>query len=119
MVTNVMVCGSRDFTNYNLMRQKLDKILVNINQPITIVSGGARGADKLAERYAKDKGYGLIVIPAEWDKHGKGAGYIRNKQMVDISNYVIAFWDGKSKGTKHSIDIAKKQNKPIRVIRYK
>ena len=58
-----------------------------------------------------------IFIP-QWDKYGKKAGYLRNVEMAENANALIAFWDGKSKGTKHMIDIATERNLPIRVIRY-
>lgn len=78
-----------------------------------IVSGGARGADSLAERYAQENDIQLTVFPAEWDKYGKSAGYRRNHQIIDYADVVLAFWDGQSKGTKHAIELAEKQNKPV------
>lgn len=124
-----MIIGSRTFTDYNLMKEKTDHMLsvVSKDMKITIVSGGADGADKLAERYAKEKGYRLLIFPADWSK-GKRAGYERNERMhkflKDVSDEhdakrgIIAFWDGKSRGTAHSFELANKYGNPIRVIRF-
>ncbi|MBQ6825554.1 MAG: DUF2493 domain-containing protein, partial [Clostridia bacterium] len=82
---------------------------------IIIVSGAARGADAIGERYAKENGFRIEKYPADWEKYGKSAGPIRNKQMAEISDYVICFWNEKSKGTKSMIDYAKKLNKPVKI----
>lgn len=116
-----LVVGSRNFSDYSLMKSKLDTFLKN-QSDVVIVSGGARGADTLAERYAKEKGYLFKIFPAEWDKFGRVAGYIRNEQMHSyISNAenrgCVAFWDGKSKGTQHNFKLAEKYNNPLRVVR--
>ena len=118
----VLVVGSRTFTDYELMKSKLDKLLVN-HSDIVVVSGGAKGADKLAEQYAKEKGYALKVFTAEWSKFGNSAGYKRNEDMHQyISQFtnrgVVAFWDNKSKGTAHSFELSKKYNNPLRVIKF-
>lgn len=94
--------------DYDFMRYSLD--LYSITE---IVSGGAQGADALAERYANDKDLLLTVINANWDKYGKSAGYKRNLEIVERSEIIIAFWDGVSKGTKHTIDIASNENKEV------
>jgi hypothetical protein len=112
---NIAVVGSRNFTNYDLLKQKLDSIINDRKfDNITIISGGASGADTLAEKYAKENNYGLIVKNAEWNKYGKSAGYKRNVEIVNLSNLVVAFWDGKSRGTNNTINIAK--GKGIEVI---
>jgi len=71
-----------------------------------IVSGGAKGVDESGEKWAKIVGNKITTFPANWQKYGKKAGYIRNYQMADYADALIAIWDGKSKGTKHMIDIA-------------
>lgn len=117
----IAVVGSRIFNEYNYLHRKLTDLLWEIVDywgdelplEIIIVSGGARGADSIAEQWAKEWGYQTMIFSAEWDKYGKSAGYRRNQQIIDASDVVIAFWDGTSKGTKHSIDIATKQGKPI------
>ena len=117
-----LVVGSRTFNDYSCMCKVLDHLLQN-KKEITIVSGGARGADNLAEQYAKEHGYDLKVFPADWNKYGKSAGYKRNTQMHEFialhkNRGVIAFWDGSSKGTTHNFDLVKQYNTPIRVYNY-
>lgn len=106
------VVGSRNFNNYELLNKTLSEY-DNINY---IISGGAYGADKLAERYAINNNIKTIIFLPEWSKYGKSAGFIRNKLIVNESDIIIAFWDGKSKGTKLTIDLIKKYNKPYRII---
>jgi hypothetical protein len=91
--------------------------LVN-QKDVEIVSGTAAGADTLGERYAQEKGYEVKKFPAQWDLYGKSAGYKRNQQMAEYADGLIAFWDGKSRGTKHMIDIATNKGLKVRVIRY-
>ena len=92
---------------------------------IRIVSGAARGADQLGEQYAKLVGYEVSKFPADWDGLGKRAGYVRNDEMakyaMENSNYgvLIAFWDGKSKGTKHMIDLAEKNGLELHIVSFR
>lgn len=86
---------------------------------ITIVSGGANGADKLGERYAKENQLSLIICNANWDRHGKQAGYFRNTEMAEISVGLALFWDGESKGSKMMKEIAIKHELVIRETIYK
>lgn len=111
----IAVVGSRKFKNFNLMKSVLDIILLkgNLGQ---IISGGAYGADTLAERYAKENGITIIIYLADWKRYGKGAGYIRNLKIVEACEYLIAFPMGGSKGTYHSIHLAKKLGKKVLVI---
>lgn len=116
---NLLVSGGRDFNDYNLLKNKLDYYLSNQDKnSITILSGHARGTDLLAEKYAQEKDLNLKIFPADWDKHGKSAGFIRNNEMIKEADILVAFWDGQSKGTKHAIDSAKKKNIPIRIVKY-
>lgn len=114
----VIIAGSRDFSDYNLLREKCDRILSDqkSNHQIVIVSGTARGADRLGEQYAKERGYEVRQYPADWDAHGKSAGFIRNREMAKNADALIAFWDGQSKGTKLMIDLAKDHGLAVRVI---
>lgn len=116
-----LIVGSRTFTDYALMKEKLDHILQN-HKKIVIVSGGAKGADTLAERYAKENGYETRIFPAEWDKYGKSAGYKRNEQMHQYiskakARGVVAFWQNGSKGTAQNFKLAGMYENPIRVIK--
>lgn len=111
----ILVCGSRTFNNYGLLEEILDDYIENeyygdMDKNI-IISGGANGADKLAEEYADYNEITKIIHLAEWDKYGKKAGHLRNQKMIDEKpDLVIAFWDGQSKGTADTIQKAK-QNK--------
>lgn len=121
-----LVVGSRSFTDYGLLSSKLDLLLQNqvkAGRKIHIVSGGANGADHLAAEYAADHNYELHIFPAEWAIYGRKAGYIRNEQMHQfIAGFehrgCVAFWDGKSRGTQHSFELAEKYNNNLRVIRF-
>lgn len=113
----VIIAGTRTFNNYPLLSTYCDFILQNKFE-ITIVSGTAKGADKLGEQYAKSKGYPITQFKPDWDTFGKAAGYRRNSEMAQHSDALIAFWDGKSKGTKHMIDIARKEGLKVRVYLY-
>ena len=106
------VIGSRNFKDYELLKSTLDKLDINC-----IVSGGARGADSLAEKYANENNINTIIFKPDWSL-GKGAGFIRNAKVINISDKIVAFWDGISKGTSHSIELAKKQNKEILYVRF-
>ena len=114
---NLIIAGSRDFNDYNLLRDAVNYYLVSRNlTEVTIVSGKARGADTLGEKYAKEKGFPVLEFPADWNRYGKSSGHIRNRQMGDISHGLVAFWDGKSPGTKGMIDYAKKKGLNILVV---
>lgn len=108
----IAVIGSREFDDYELMEKALDSFK-NIE---LIVSGGAVGADTLAELYAKNNGIETLIHYADWQEHGKAAGPIRNTQIVNDADFILAFWDGKSTGTKDSINKAYKTNTPIMVV---
>jgi len=113
----IIIAGSRNFNDYNLLKTSCDNLLTQFTN-IEIVSGTARGADKLGERYAREKGYDIKQFPANWDKFGKSAGYIRNDEMAKYSDMLIAFWDGTSKGTKHMIDLANKRGIKVEIVNY-
>jgi aconitase A len=109
----VAVVGSRNFTDYALMKKVLDNISID-----TIVSGGALGADSLAEQYAKERGIEIIIHKPNWRRYGKAAGYVRNVDIVNDADLVVAFWDGKSRGTRHTIETARKEKKFCSVINF-
>jgi hypothetical protein len=113
----VIIAGGRDFSDYQLLVEKCDKYLANKTN-IEIVSGTAKGADSLGERYAKERGYSVKTFPADWAAFGKRAGYLRNEQMANYANALIAFWDGESRGTKHMIDIATEKGLLVKVVPY-
>ena len=113
----VVIAGCRDYNNYDEAKEFIDYCLSRIRKEneIIIVSGGARGADALGERYAKENGFKTELYPADWEKYGKSAGPKRNEQMAKVADCVICFWDRKSLGTKSMIGFAKEYNKPIRI----
>lgn len=111
------VVGSRNFSDYELLKHKLDTI--HSIKPISfIISGGASGADSLSERWARENGVPTKIFLPDWDRFGKSAGYKRNVQIVCECDSLIAFWDGQSKGTQHSINLAKEKLKPIAIIKF-
>ena len=113
----IIVAGCRDFTDYDFFKKKLDLFFKNlITVEVEIVSGGARGVDSMAIKYAKEKELRWIIFPADWDKHGKAGGFIRNQLMAEYSEGLLAFWDFKSKGTMDMIDRAKKHKLKIKII---
>ena len=116
----VIIAGSRGFSNYKLLREQCNKFLREKRKTsnIIVVSGHARGADTLGEKYAQDEGFALEIYPAQWKKFGKRARYRRNEQMAEVADALIAFWDGSSKGTKHMIDIMNEKNLLVRVVEY-
>ena len=115
----VIIAGCRDFADYELLKEKCDFYLQNKKkEDVIIVSGHASGADALGERYAQERGYETEIYPADWKAHGRAAGPIRNAKMASVAHALIAFWDGKSRGTKNMIDTAGKHNLQVAVVRY-
>ena len=110
----VAIVGSRSFTDYAELKRVVSSMK---NITITkIVSGGASGVDRLADYYAQDNIIPFTVILPDWKKYGKAAGPIRNRQIVEMADYIILFWDGVSKGTKSTLDICKELKKDYRLI---
>jgi len=115
----VLICGSRHFNDYEkLKKDVLDALPVGDYLGATVISGHARGADTLGERLAEDMGWGLAVFPADWKTYGKGAGPIRNAQMLREGkpDVVIAFRGPESRGTQNMIDQATKAGIEVRII---
>jgi predicted Rossmann fold nucleotide-binding protein DprA/Smf involved in DNA uptake len=107
----VAIIGSRKFTNYREFLQLMPKLDIT-----KIISGGATGADSLAHRYALDNDIAYLEFLPDWDLYGKAAGPIRNKLIINNADHVIAFWDGRSKGTASSIKLAQHKGISINVI---
>ena len=131
----VIIAGSRNFNNYALLKSELDKLF---NEPFIIVSGGAKGADTLGELYAKEKGYEVERHLAKWNDlsvancrikynsygpYNAMAGHNRNQEMLNSilenkdGGCVVAFWNGKSKGTENMIAITKKSGVSLHIIK--
>lgn len=105
----VAVIGSRNFQDFSLLEATLSS-LPEITQ---IVSGGAKGADSLAEIFANQRHISVVVIKPDWKQYGKGAGIVRYRKIIEVADMVVAFWDGKSKGTSSSLSMAKAKGIPI------
>ena len=115
----IIVAGTRTFSDYELLRSKLDGFISESNQKypgkqVVIITGAAKGADQLGSFYARNHNIPLKEFPANWTTYGKAAGPIRNQQMLDYALHeipeLIVFWDGESRGTKNMMNIAKRHN---------
>lgn len=109
----ILVCGSRNFKDYELLKVTLDKHKIT-----TIIEGEARGADTLSRIYGERLGIDVRPFPALWSLHGKAAGPIRNAQMLAEGkpDLVIAFRFPNSRGTQNMIDQAQKAGIPVEII---
>lgn len=115
----IIIAGGRNFDDYQLLEQRCNDIIgLYSHDEIEIVSGTANGADKLGEVYASKRGYSVKRFSADWNKHGRSAGYKRNEDMARYGDVLIAFWDKESKGTKHMIDLAMKHKLSVNIVNY-
>lgn len=119
-VYKVIIAGGRYFNDYALLQERCDFFLSERakSHQIVIVSGHAKGADALGERYAQERGLQCDAHPADWDKFGKSAGFRRNAEMAEVADALIAFWNGQSRGTAHMISFAKSKGLKVAVVRY-
>lgn len=118
-MTKVIIAGSRNFNDKELLYEKVNEILSTIDDEFEIVSGHCRGADMLGELYAVDHHINFITFPALWNIYGKSAGYIRNYEMAKYAGeggILIAFPVGESKGTRMMIKIAEQIGMEVFVI---
>ena len=123
----IIIAGSRDFGDYELLKKSAIEIITKktmLPDLTRIISGGARGADTLGERFANEMGLEISRFIPDWDGLGKRAGYVRNAEMAKFAvednndGMLIAFWDGQSRGTKHMIDLAKRYGLEIHVVNF-
>ena len=118
----VIVAGGRDFADYAYPKEKLDEVFASLgdldSHPIEIISGMAKGADTLGIRYAEEHKLTMVLYPANWKKYPRMAGILRNMNMLVTATHLVAFWDGKSHGTKHMIEIAKAKGIPVWIFDY-
>lgn len=110
----VIIAGGRDFNDYSLLAAEANK-LENVT---AVISGCARGADSLGERWAQETGLPILKFPANWDMYGKAAGFIRNAEMAHEGDFLLAFWNGKSRGTENMITAMQKEGKHGRIVKY-
>ncbi|MEA2037068.1 MAG: SLOG family protein [Nanoarchaeota archaeon] len=124
----LIIAGGRDFTDYNQLEHQFIQFTHQIeatiskeltNKDITIISGMAKGADILGLRLAEECEFNVERYPALWDKEGRSAGYKRNVRMADNATHLLAFWDGKSKGTEHMIKCAESKDLIVKVVDYR
>ena len=108
-----IIAGTRTFDDYKLIMRTMLTIECSV-----VVSGEAKGADKLGERWAKNNNIPVEKHPALWEKHGRKAGFIRNCDMAREADQLVAFWDGTSKGTAHMIKEAKRKKLKVTVVTY-
>lgn len=113
----VIVAGGRDFASFTRLCMILDGHFRETGG-VEIVSGGARGVDSMAERWARTRGIFCDVHPADWKKYGKRAGMVRNAEMAEIADELVAIWNGESRGTAAMIDMMKRRGKPVTVYGY-
>lgn len=116
----VIIAGCRDFQDYGFLKEKCEHYLQNKlrSDNVIIVSGHASGADSLGERFAREHGLQVELHLADWERHGRAAGPIRNREMADRADALIAFWNGQSRGTKSMIDQAREKELKIAIIKY-
>ena len=121
----IIIAGSRLFNDFTFAEKQLMAYFKTHNihrQDLEIISGTAKGADRIGEQFAEKYGIKLTKFPADWNRYGKAAGYIRNEEMANYAKdngILFAFWDGQSKGTSHMISTASKYNLTIQTILYK
>lgn len=123
-MTALAIIGSRTITDYSILQQAMidwfDFSYVGshpVGRRVTeIISGGARGADALAARWARDHNVKLTEYIPDWDRYGKRAGFIRNEDIIKAADVVLGLWDGISRGTANSLGIAKRLKKPTIII---
>ncbi len=114
----VIIAGCRDFDDYALLKERCNDYLCEKMEThnVIIVSGHASGADALGERFAEEHGLQCEIHPADWGKYGRSAGPIRNAEMAEVSDALIAFWDGQNPGTRSMIELAKKKGLRLTVV---
>lgn len=118
----LIIAGSRDFDDYELLKKEtVDFLVKSVGTmkdltDVEIVSGGAKGADALGERFAAEHQLKVTLFPADWKNNGRAAGPIRNKQMAEYGTHLLAFWNGQSKGTGSMVKLANKNNLNVHIV---
>lgn len=110
-----IIAGGRDFNDYNRLKTIMNSCPHEITE---IVCGKARGADTLGERWGIENNIPIKYFIPDWDGLGKRAGFVRNSEMGDYADMLVAFWDGKSKGTEQMISYARKKGIIVQVFNY-
>lgn len=113
----VCIAGTRTFNDYSLLKTIITNAFFDISR-LHIISGHAKGADELGERFANENNLLLDIYPADWRLYRNRAGAIRNAEMAQVSDCLVAFWGGESRGTKNMIKNMKKLKKPVLIYNY-
>ena len=113
----IIIAGGRDFKDYKRLKLVVEHNVQNLDS-VEIICGEAKGADILGKQLAISKGWTVHSYPADWERYGKAAGYRRNEEMAKHAEALIAFWDGKSKGSANMIKLAQNKGLFVKVIRY-
>ena len=123
----MIVAGGRTFSDYEALANSIEAYLRDSNityDKLEIVSGGCTGVDLLGERFANERGITVTRFPAEWKKYGRSAGIIRNQEMINYAadgtsrGILLAFWDGKSRGTGYTVKQSKKVGIEVKIFFY-
>lgn len=116
----LIIAGGRDFHDYNRLAQVFQSGLVGPlkGYRVSVVSGMARGADLLGRKYALGVCVQVHEFPADWEGLGKRAGFVRNQQMAEFADGLLAFWDGQSRGTADMIGRMRRLGKPVKIVMY-
>lgn len=112
---SIAIIGSKSFNDYNLLKSAM---MPYIDKCDSMISGYSKGADKLGEKWADEYSIKKLIFKPDYEKHKESAEIIRNKTIIDNSDLIICFWDGSSKGTKYSIDLAQELDKDILIVRF-
>lgn len=112
----LIIAGSRDFADYDLLKKSVDALIGE--EPVEIISGGARGADSLGKWYATVNNFPVTTVLPDWKKYGRAAGPLRNGEMAKIADTLIAFWDGESSGTRDMIRQATEKGLRVHVVKF-
>lgn len=117
----IIIAGGRNFAHPPSVHVAMQPVVAWVQRngyELIVVSGGAQGADMLGECWAKKNNVRCELYPAQWNTHGRKAGYLRNQQMAGVADGLLAFWDGKSRGTMHMINIARDAGLDVQVVNY-
>ena len=118
-MARLIIAGSRGFDDFARLSEEVDRFCLRQSiKVVEVVSGGARGADRLGERWANELSIKVTRFPAQWATYGKSAGMVRNRRMAEYATHLIAFWDGSSRGTQNMIEVARKQGLEVLVVAY-
>ena len=117
----LIVAGSRSFNDYELLAATLDELTADVpKEELVILSGHARGADQLGERWSRERHVQCELFPADWEKHGRSAGHVRNAAMVAScgpDDAAAFFWNGRSPGTKGCLQLVRKAGLKVTIVR--